>query len=318
MDIASIDCTMEVHVFGPWPDDDAEDGVEVSNIDGGYECCLFDTWQPRSKDVEYSNNLGKCTHLKRAKLGERRAFGWLKRHLVFKTLLHKVRKTPAHEESFATHSTIASTTHMTHYSTAESSDDGSTPLIQQRLLRSGIDLKMPNDFGFVDDCVSKEVITRQSAYEGVTEYHKNVTHVKTGIWQVTCVDEIGHQLVPFFVVTGVAMTDRVDTKKLRKAIFAGQSQKRKPKLRLAPTKVAEELAGYQSGTMAPICHSVDMKLYLDESIAAKANVPGHKFKVGSGICGKCLSISAGKLVQVAKSNSKGLEICELKRSTKKA
>jgi hypothetical protein len=54
------------------------------------------------------------------------------------------------------------------------------------------------------------------------------------------------------------MEDKVDTKKLRKAIFAGKTFSPRLKLSLAPTEIAEKLAGFQSGTMAPICHTVDM------------------------------------------------------------
>jgi prolyl-tRNA editing enzyme YbaK/EbsC (Cys-tRNA(Pro) deacylase) len=86
------------------------------------------------------------------------------------------------------------------------------------------------------------------------------------------------------------MEDKVDTKKLRKAIFAGKTFSRRPKLSLAPTEIAEKLAGFQSGTMAPICHTVDMKLFLEESIIANIDTTTHKINVGSGMFGKCLSI----------------------------
>jgi prolyl-tRNA editing enzyme YbaK/EbsC (Cys-tRNA(Pro) deacylase) len=187
------------------------------------------------------------------------------------------------------------------------------PLMQTRLLKTGI-VKSAPDFEFVVDRVSKEVLGLEASSEEKKDEseqnEENVTHVKTGVWQVLCFDNEGNPLCPFYVVTGVSMDDRVDTKKLRKAIFSGQSYGRRPKLSMAPTEIAEELTGYKSGTMAPICHSVDSKLFLEESIASVDDWD-HKLNVGSGMFGKCLSISADKFLQIAKANPKGVEICSL-------
>ena len=184
------------------------------------------------------------------------------------------------------------------------------PLIQRRLFQTGI-IQSMDDCEFVVDRVSKEVAANFTDEESHAEM-EHTTHVKTGIWQVTCFDQHGKSQPSFFVVTGVAMEDRVDTKKLRKALFAGQTHKRRPKLSLAPTKIAEELAGYRSGTMAPICHSVDMKLYLDESIIPSTADPSiHTLNMGSGMFGKCLSIPADKFLKIAKLNPKGFEICSI-------
>jgi prolyl-tRNA editing enzyme YbaK/EbsC (Cys-tRNA(Pro) deacylase) len=86
---------------------------------------------------------------------------------------------------------------------------------------------------------------------------------------------------------------------------------------MAPQRIAEELVGFPSGTMTPICHSVDMKLYLEESIVDNMEDPArHKLLVGSGMMGTCLSISADKFLAVAKSNSKGLSVCSLVQKNK--
>jgi len=141
------------------------------------------------------------------------------------------------------------------------------PLMQTRLLNTG--LVDTQDFEFVTDKVSKEVIHLYNTDDNKDESSpSNTSHVKTGIWQITCMDCHGDPQTPYYIVTGVSMDDRVDTKKLRRLVFAGQTKthKRRPKLCMAPTDIAEQLAGFQSGTMAPICHSVDMKLYLQESL----------------------------------------------------
>ena len=189
-------------------------------------------------------------------------------------------------------------------------DGENVALMQRRLLKTGVVHTM-DDFEFVVDRVSKEVA------DDFTDEEKRVnidhtTHVKTGVWQVTCFETNGNPQPSYFVVTGVSMDDRVDTKKLRKALFAGQTHTRRPKLTLAPTKIAEGLVGFQSGTMAPICHTVNMKLFLEESvIPSNADLSVHKLNVGSGMFGKCLSISAEIFIKIAKLNSQGFEICKI-------
>jgi prolyl-tRNA editing enzyme YbaK/EbsC (Cys-tRNA(Pro) deacylase) len=146
---------------------------------------------------------------------------------------------------------------------------------------------------------------------------ENVSHVKTGIWEVTCLEEDGTPQSPYYIVTGVSMDDRVDTKKLRKFVLAGQKHTRRPKLAMAPTEIAERLAGYKSGTMAPICHTTNMKLFLEESLVKDVDINAHTLNVGSGVVGKCLSISAKRFLEIAESNPKGIEICSIIRKTKK-
>ena len=192
------------------------------------------------------------------------------------------------------------------------------PLIQTRLFETGL-IESTKDFSFTTDKVSKEV---QHLYEQAeNESERNVTHVKTGIWQVICYDEMdGSPLDPFYIVTGVSMDDRVDTKKLRQAIFAGskKSYKKRPKVQLAPKPIAEELAGFKSGTIAPILHSSNMKLYLEETVANTAD--GHELAMGSGMFGKCLSLKTQKFLGIARANPKGMEavpLIQVKKNKKK-
>ena len=190
-----------------------------------------------------------------------------------------------------------------------STDQEDIPLIQTRLLESGV-IQSPSDFEFVADKVSKgfESETKNEEdkpYDG--DQGHGVSHVKTGIWEVTRFNEKGEAEEPFYIVTGVSMDDRVDTKKLRKAVFGsgGNPNTRRPKLSMAPTHIAEKLAGYKSGTMAPICHTVDMKLYLEETLAKTHG--SHRINVGSGMSGKCLSLPAEKFLAVASRCSEGME-----------
>lgn len=197
-------------------------------------------------------------------------------------------------------------------------------LIEKRLLETGV-VSSSDEYELVPDYVSKEMVGLFEADDKkqFDELHEGmVEHVKTGVWQVQGFDDDGSPQQPFYVVTGVAMDDRVDTKKLRKAIFAGESHapnKRRPKIGLAPTEIGEELTGFKSGTMMPICHSVDMKLYLEETIANQRDNPQHRILCGSGMFGKCLSIPTEKFVQIAERSARGMTSCSLiqKRKAKK-
>jgi prolyl-tRNA editing enzyme YbaK/EbsC (Cys-tRNA(Pro) deacylase) len=209
---------------------------------------------------------------------------------------------------------IASTT----AESTESFDGGSSGGFEEPSLMETRLLSYPNieesDFELQVDHVSKEVLHPGEEPDHDDEWK---THVKTGVWQVTiCGEE------PFYVVTGVRMSDHVDTKILRKIVLNGKTYSRRPKLTMAPTSIAEKLTGYKSGTMAPICHSVSMKLYFDESIVNKIAgyddaCPYHRIYVGSGMPGKCLSISFKKFWSIAQSNPMGAEIVALTKPGKR-
>jgi hypothetical protein len=180
------------------------------------------------------------------------------------------------------------------------------PLMARRLLATG--LVTMDDFEFVPDYVSNEISNNFNGSSLVTcGHHGNngiscnksqIAHVKTGVWEV--VHETGgenpiendndsnnNKEERFFVVTAVAMEDRVDTKKLRQAVFGkgagnGQPTRCKPKLNMAPTPLAEGLVGFKSGTMAPICHTQRMALFIEESLLRDVDVNQQNDEDGVG------------------------------------
>ena len=108
------------------------------------------------------------------------------------------------------------------------------------------------------------------------------------------------------------MDNQVDTKRLGKAIFVGQCFARRPKLAIAPNEVADELAGYGSGTMEPIFHTMDMKLFVEKSlIEGVDDLSAHRINVGSGMFGKCLSLSAKIFLRVANESSEVVKLCSI-------
>jgi hypothetical protein len=224
-----------------------------------------------------------------------------------------------------------------HVDDADASMDGDTAeedapsLMETRLLQSGLISR--DEFSFVTDKVSKEVkglYLDEPPPENDDGTDLMVTHVKTGVWEVLCHDDGTHR-PPFYVVTGVSMDDRVDTKKLRRAVFGGAAASsaasggggvnhRRPVLAMAATEIAEELVGFQSGTMAPICHSTNMALYLEESIVTNVSPEcrsAHRLNVGSGMVGKCLSIPLDKFLAIAEANPKGVKLTPLVQTKKK-
>jgi prolyl-tRNA editing enzyme YbaK/EbsC (Cys-tRNA(Pro) deacylase) len=234
---------------------------------------------------------------------------------------YKVQVSKAHDLVF--HDDATACTAISHTSSLSSCSNplprDDVFLMEHRLLGTGKVTR--KDFDFVPDYVSKEVlhlIDEEKKLEMEKTADKNgVSHVKTGIWEVTSFEDDGRPKETYYVVTGVSMEDRVDTKKLRKYVFAGQQHRRRPKIDMAPTDIAEGLAGYRSGTMAPICHTQNMKLFLEESLMERVDDENHRLNVGSGVFGKCLSISPKNFLAIAEANPKGLEICPIIRTAKK-
>ena len=229
----------------------------------------------------------------------------------------KIQVSKAHDLVFEDDATACTaTSDASSLSSCSSKDPKSyVSLMEQRLLGTGKVTR--DDFDFVPDYVSKEVLHLIDEERKVEIENDYVSHVKTGIWEVTSFDDDGKPKETYYIVTGVSMDDRVDTKKLRKYVFAGQQHRRRPKIDMAPTDIAEGLAGYRSGTMAPICHTHNMKLFLEESLLKRVDVETHRLNVGSGMFGKCLSISTKKFLAIAEANPKGLEICPIIRTAKK-
>lgn len=204
--------------------------------------------------------------------------------------------------------TTASTASLAEDDLERDDEEGvEVPLMQQRLLAMG--LIEAEDYYFTTDKVSKEV---KHLYES-DDAPQHVEHVKTGVWQISAFDAKGVPEEPSYVVTAVSMDDRVDTKKLRKAIYGGSPPKRRPKLAMAPTPIAEELAGYQSGTMAPICHTIPMKLFMEETVVADAH---RELWMGSGMMGRCLALNLDKFVEIADTNPHGYVVCPLVQKRK--
>lgn len=299
--------TLQCVVFGSWlPDEELEEGLE---------CCLVSDELMNGAATLTDANDSDVVVTKEPSTEKHH-----KKHLLktLRGLLHLRRNKGAfdkdkHGDEAKDDASVATTAASSLCSSLGDDDDG-VPLMQARLFDSGI-VNSTDDFSFVVDKVSKEVVDNFTDEEKNVD-DSNVAHVKTGVWQVTCLDDDGSPQTPFYIVTGVRMEDKVDTKKLRKAIFAGKTFSRRPKLSLALTEIAEELAGFQSGTMAPICHSVDMKLFLEESIITNVDMTTHKLNVGSGMFGKCLSISTEKFLQIAKMNPKGIEVCSIIKKPK--
>lgn len=302
------DHTQQCVVFGSWlPDEELEEGLE---------CCLIgdELMIGASTPFDANDNIvsKETTTEKHHKSHIMKAF----HHLVHLRRNKGLSGKDKHGHDDGDEASVATTAAETMCSSLCSSvdEEDDVPLIQTRLFESGI-IKSTGDFSFVVDKVSKEVVDNFTVEEKDDE-DSNVAHVKTGVWQVTCLNDDGSHQTPFYIVTGVCMEDKVDTKKLRKAIFDDKTIKRRPKLCLAPTEIAEELAGYQSGTMAPICHSVDMKLFLEESIIANVDMTTHKVNVGSGMFGQCLSLPTEKFLEIAEANAKGVKVCSIIKKSK--
>ena len=190
-------------------------------------------------------------------------------------------------------------------------------LMEKRLLNhSSVTL---SDFKFVNDC---------DACKNVDFYSNETTAIKTGVWEIrlrtgtaiqTESSSASSQYSTQYVVTGVQMTDRVDINKLHQAIFRGQkfTKKQRPRISMATKDIAEQLTGYASGTMAPICHTIPMKLFLEELIirnAQEVNIKGnasHRLLMGSGVPDTILSIPVDMFLDVAKSNPLGFELVNL-------
>jgi len=232
------------------------------------------------------------------------------------TIVHAVHNDDDNDER----ATCVATSH-TSSSSSCSKEEQSIPisLMEERLLNTG--LLTRDDLDFVPDYVSKDVlhlIDEETRLLRGANDEENVSHVKTGIWEVVIFEDDGSPKDTYYVVTGVSMDDHLDTKKLRKHLFAGKTYSRRPKITLAPTDIAEDLTGYQSGTMAPICHGKNMKLYLEESLLQGVDdTEKHRVNVGSGIYGKCLSISWKHFLLIAEANPSGLEICPIIQRRKK-
>ncbi len=291
---------MEVLVFGPWSNDQDE----------GLECVLF---EETCKNGTYHEKYGE-DNTRRSKDTLK---VWKKMVRFFKKMKQRKARSliliEKSSDSTQVTSSDLSWSSASSIDTKAESPSSPIPLIKSRILDMAI--MDGNDIDFVPDRVSKEVIAcsdHSGPMEG-PESDTNVIHVKTGVWQVTCLEDDGSPQPPYYAVTAVSMTDRVDTKKLRKALFSGKTFKRRPKLIMAPTDIAERLTGYKSGTMAPICHTVNSKLFVEESIVNHKEESDSTLRVnvGSGMFGKCLSVPLQDFIRIGEANPEGMKICPL-------
>lgn len=210
--------------------------------------------------------------------------------------------------------------------------ESKNPPIYDRLIQTGFLRMNDSEIEFTEDTVSKEILARLPNQEGLSEQDEEDQEettketleidIKTGIWQVRCFDDDGITLLePYYIVTAISMNDRVDTKKLQKAIKRSANPKieRLPKVSFAPPEIAEQLTGYISGTMSPICHSVDMKLFLEENlISTEVDLNSQKFSLGSGLFGVSVVIPVNRFLQVAtEKNKEGLYVGPIIQKRKK-
>ena len=81
---------------------------------------------------------------------------------------------------------------------------------------------------------------------------------------------------PFYFVTALRIQDKVDMKSLRALVKREWPKQRKSGgvliLQMAEQSIAEELTGFQSGSMPPGWHSVPMSLFIDDYIIHDANL----------------------------------------------
>jgi hypothetical protein len=163
-----------------------------------------------------------------------------------------------------------------------------------------------------DTASSNNDMTADHILPTIPQHEKDEVNVKTGIWQIVSLDDYGNPRPPFYVATAISMDDKVDMKKLRSAIFSNELHKRRPKIAMAPKDIAERLTGYKSGTMAPICHSVNLMLFIDEGViqSSESVISNHRLNIGSGKVGRCL-LSTRDFITISQANPEGMKICSL-------
>eukprot|EP00535_Pseudo-nitzschia_heimii_P007369 CAMPEP_0197180700 /NCGR_PEP_ID=MMETSP1423-20130617/5219_1 /TAXON_ID=476441 /ORGANISM="Pseudo-nitzschia heimii, Strain UNC1101" /LENGTH=1221 /DNA_ID=CAMNT_0042630813 /DNA_START=314 /DNA_END=3979 /DNA_ORIENTATION=+ len=149
--------------------------------------------------------------------------------------------------------------------------------------------------------------------EDVTEV---IVEIKTLVWEVQAMLKKNiaaetKSTEKFYVVTALQINDKIDTANLKHLIRTSRTTngdrtlKSIRSMQLAPLEIAENLTGFRSGCMPPICHTNhDMDLYVDESIVEIYNNRHSVNKtpiasIGSGIAGKSLLLPLGGFLRVA-------------------
>ena len=150
-------------------------------------------------------------------------------------------------------------------------------------------------------------------------------HVKTLIWEAVLVvrsssgsGRIIEEIVDHHFVTALRVEDRVDLQRLYDLVKEHtlgslssdenvDDDQRRLLLRLAGRDVAEELVGYQSGTMPPIAHSTSMPLYIDDTIASMSSSMSF-VSVGAGDLQYDLYMPTDEMIRVANISSSSVHV----------
>lgn len=153
-------------------------------------------------------------------------------------------------------------------------------------------------------------------------------HVKTLIWEAVLVvrcssgsGRIIEEIVDHHFVTALRVADRVDLQRLYDLVKEHtleslstsddnvNDEERRLLLRLAGRDVAEELVGYQSGTMPPIAHSTSMPLYIDDTVASMSS--SSLVSVGAGDLRYDLYMPTEEMIRVANISSLAVHVAPL-------
>ena len=153
-------------------------------------------------------------------------------------------------------------------------------------------------------------------------------HVKTLIWEAVLVvrcssgsGRIIEEIVDHHFVTALRVEDRVDLQRLYDLVKEHtlesssssngnvDDDQRRLLLRLAGRDVAEELVGYQSGTMPPIAHSTSMPLYIDDTVASMSSAS--LVSVGAGDIRYDLYMATEEMIRTANISSSAVHVAPL-------
>ena len=209
----------------------------------------------------------------------------------------------------------STTATMSRDSKTQSSSTVAPTLLQRRLFERH---KVPLSDAVViqDSYYSEEKKEELECYGSATDV---VVEVKTLVWEVQGIitGDYKDGNLPtkfpetFYVVSALQMKDKIEMRKLKDLVLEKTNRQRGTlttikSMQLAPLKIAENLTGFQSGCMPPICHKDrDMDLYVDKSISdiykthSSTNTANTFASIGSGIPGKSLVMPLNQFLRVA-------------------
>lgn len=141
---------------------------------------------------------------------------------------------------------------------------------------------------------------------------ESTVEVKTLVWEVSCnhqregISTAEEKVEKFHIVSAKKISDKVDLSLLRDLVYKHQDLPfgcTPSTLSMAPTEIAENLTGFESGCMPPIGHNVPMKLYLEESISEYSIA-----SIGSGTVDHSLLLPMSDLKKIAEANGQELVV----------